>query len=516
MKLEELKNKHVVVLGMGVEGYSSALYLAQNGVKVVVLDSRSDLEQPQELLDLGVTFVLGPDYLKRLSGAEVIVRSPGIPRDLPEIVESEAKGAKVTSQTQLFFDWCPSEIIGVTGTKGKGTTSSLIYEMLKKQGIDAYLGGNIGKPPFAFLDHVRAQSKVVLELSSFQLEDIKSSPHIGVLLMTTSEHLDKDIVGTQNYHKSLELYIEAKRNMLKFQTSSDFAILNRDYPASNESDIHTEGKVFQVSRERGVMEEGCYIENGKVVVRMKDSGVAKAPQNDVILASKARYSPAPGKARPGSEDSEDVLESLMKQTAQELEAGYQSIEIADVGDVALPGKHNLENVCAAVMAAYLSGVSSEAMAQVLETFTGLEHRLEHVADVDGVKYYDDSFSTTPETAIAAIQAFTQPEVLILGGSSKNSDFAELGEVIAKAENIRAIIGIGIEWERIKDEIMKHKNTIFMVEGAKDMPTVVAAAAKIAQKGDVVLLSPACASFGMFPNYKVRGEQFKEEVFKIQQ
>lgn len=469
MTQEEIKNKHVVVLGMGVEGYSSALYLAQKGAKVAVLDKREDLEKPKELVNLGVAFILGADYLKKLSGAEIIVRSPGIKRNLPELLEAEAKGAKVTSQTQLFFDWCPSEIIGVTGTKGKGTTSALIYEMLKTQGMDAYLGGNIGKPPFDFLDSLTNTSKVVLELSSFQLEDIKSSPHIGVLLMTTSEHLGADLVGTQNYHETIEEYVDAKRNMLRFQTTNDFAIINRDYPASNESDIHTEGKVFQVSRERGVMEEGCFVEDGQVIIRIKNK-----------------------------------------------ELGIKDEKIVDTKDILLPGKHNLENVCAAAMAAYLSGVSREAMAQVLEAFKGLEHRLELVAEVGGVKYYDDSFSTTPETAIAAIQAFTQPEVLILGGSSKNSDFSELGEIISKAENIRAIIGIGIEWERIKDEISKHKNTIFMVEGAKDMPTVVAAASKIAQKGDVVLLSPACASFGMFPNYKERGAQFKEEVKKLQQ
>jgi len=499
MKIEEIKDKHIAVLGMGVEGYSSALYLAQKGAKVAVLDKREDLEKPKELLDLGVTFLLGADYLQKLSGAEIIVRSPGIKRNLPEILEAEAKGAVATSQTQLFFDFCPAEILGVSGTKGKGTTSALIHEMLKKQGIDAHLGGNIGKPPFEFLDSLTKESKVVLELSSFQLEDIKSSPHIGVLLMTTSEHLGADLVGTQNYHETIEEYVDAKRNMLRFQTKDDFAVINRDYPASNESDIYTEGKVYQVSRERGVMEEGCFVEGGKVVIRLKSKDSRGEHKDESSQEDK----------------SDDVLESLMEQSAQELEAGYESMEIVDVEDILLPGGHNLENVCAAVMAAYLAGVSKEAMAEVLETFKGLEHRLELVAEVAGVKYYDDSFSTTPETAIAAIQAFRAPEVLILGGSKKGSDFEELGKVIAQAENIRAIIGIGIEWERIKDEISKHKNTIFMVEGAKDMPTVVAAAAKIAQKGDVVLLSPACASFGMFPNYKERGAQFKEEVRKLQ-
>ncbi len=477
MTKDDLKNKHIAVLGMGVEGYSSALYLAKLGAKVAVLDKQESLEKSKELVDLGVTFIVGADYLKKLSGVELIVRSPGIKRNLPEILEAEAKGVKVTSQTQLFFDWCPAEIIGVTGTKGKGTTSALIYEMLKKsfgnaQDKQVYLGGNIGKPPFDFLDTVTPQSKVVLELSSFQLEDIKSSPHIAVMLMTTSEHLGADLVGTQNYHETIEAYVDAKRNMLRFQTASDAAVINRDYPASNESDIVTDGKVFQVSRERGVMEEGCFVEDGFVRLKIKDLRFKNGDEN--IIAVK---------------------------------------------DVLLPGKHNLENVCAAVMAAYLAGVSKEAMAQVLETFKGLEHRLELVAEVEGVKYYDDSFSTTPETAIAAIQAFTQPEILILGGSSKNSDFTELGKVIRQASNIRAVIGIGVEWERIKTEILNQvqddKKPVFMVEGVKDMETIVAAAAKIAQKGDVVLLSPACASFGMFPNYKIRGTQFKEEVKKLQ-
>jgi UDP-N-acetylmuramoylalanine--D-glutamate ligase len=295
---------------------------------------------------------------------------------------------------------------------------------------------------------------VVLELSSFQLIDLKKSPHIAVMLMITSEHL--------NWHSSIEEYIDAKRNILKGQTEKDFAILNRDYPATNESDIHTSGKVFHVSRERQVAEEGCFVRDGKIWSRIKG----------------------------------------------------QEIEIIDTKDILLPGKHNWENVCAATMAAYLAGVSRENIAFVLKTFKGLEHRLELVATVNGVRYYDDSFSTTPETAIAAIEAFKEPEILILGGSSKNSDFSELGAVISKSKNIKAIIGIGVEWSRIKSEIRNPKSEIPIIEGAKDMFTVVQAAHKLAVPGDVVLLTPACASFGMFKNYKERGEQFKAEVLKL--
>jgi UDP-N-acetylmuramoylalanine--D-glutamate ligase len=432
--MDIFKNKKIAVVGKGVEGESSAKYLKAKGVEVTVLDQKQ-----------------GKDYLEGLDQYDLVVRSPGVKIST---LEKFLSREKITSQIKMFFDLCPSEIIGVTGTKGKGTTASLIYEMLKKQGIDAYLGGNIGLPPFEFLDKLNPRSKAVLELSSFQLMDLKKSPHIAIMLMVTSEHL--------NYHNSLEEYVDAKRNILRGQNEKDFAILNRDYPTTNESDIHTHGKVFHVSREQEVVDEGCFVRDGKVWLRVED----------------------------------------------------QEIEIIDTQEILLPGKHNFENVCAATMAAYLTGVSKENIASVLKIFKGLEHRLELVATINRVKYYDDSFSTTPETAIAAIEAFKEPEILILGGSSKNSDFSELGRVISKAENIKAIIGIGKEWSRIKNEIQNTKYKILFIEGAKDMATIVQAASKLAVPGDVVLLTPACASFDMFKNYKDRGEQFKKEVSRL--
>ncbi len=420
------KDKNIAVLGKGVEGQSSAKYLSSKGAKVTVLDKDNE------------------KYLDNLDQYDLIVRSPGIRPDLLKV-----NSAKITSQTKLFFDLCPCPIIGVTGTKGKGTTSTLIYEMLKKEGMDAYLGGNIGKPPLDFLDKLNTRSAVVLELSSFQLQDLTKSPHIAVMLMTTSEHLD--------WHKDVKEYVEAKRNILKNQVPGDFAIINRDYPASLESDVYSEGKVFYVSRERAGY-DGCFISDNKITVQIKE----------------------------------------------------QSYDLISTKEILLPGKHNLENVCAATMAATLFGVWKENIISVLKTFKGLEHRLELVRTVKGVRYYDDSFSTTPETAIAAIEAFKEPEILILGGSSKNSDFTELGKVISSKKNIKAIIGIGKEWPKIRSKINK-KSKILFVEGAENMNKIVLAASKIAKEGDVVLLTPACASFDMFKNYKDRGEQFKKEV-----
>jgi UDP-N-acetylmuramoylalanine--D-glutamate ligase len=271
--------------------------------------------------------------------------------------------------------------------------------------------------------------------------------------MTTSEHLD--------WHKDLEEYINAKRNILRFQTKTDFAVINKDYLASRESDVETNGQVYYVTR-IDEAHRGCFVKENEVVIRNVDS----------------------------------------------------EEKIINTAEILLPGKHNLENVCAASMAAYLCGVSVENIASVLKTFKGLEHRLELIAEIKGVKYYDDSFSSIPETTIAAIEAFKNPEILILGGSSKNSNFEELGKVIANTKNIKAIIGIGIEWQRIKSEIQNPESEILMVEGADNMEKIVRASAKIALPGDVVLLTPACASFDMFKNYKDRGEQFKKEVLLL--
>ncbi len=456
--MQDVKSKNIGILGIGIEGVATAHYLLQLGATITMLDQKEEKACDSTLLSglkkLGVTqFILGKEYLSNLTEFDVIVRSPGIKYLLPEIQEAKEKGVTITSHMQLFFDVCPAPIIGITGTKGKGTTSTLIYEMLKAEGKDAYLGGNIGLPPLTFLSKLTKESIVVLELSSFQLQDIKSSPHIAVMLMITSDHLD--------VHADTYEYVDAKRNILRFQKRDDFAVLNRDYLATHESDVYTDGQIYQVSRER-TTDQGCYVEKNVLYLR-----------------------------RNGKEE-----------------------KILEAKEILLPGKHNLENVAAATMAATLAGVKKETIVTVLKTFKGLEHRLELVKTVEGVSYYDDSFSTTPETAIAAIEAFSVPEILILGGYSKGSDFTELGRVISTATNIKAIIGIGQEWEVIKSFITRKDGEILFIEGAKDMQTVVTAAAKIATEGNVVLLTPACASFDMFKNYKDRGNQFKEAVTKL--
>lgn len=461
MKIEELKNKKIAILGLGVEGLATAEYFLKHDISFTVIDEKSkealeavSLEWKALIAKLenkNITLLLNqPLVTDVLMQFEVIVRSPGISPLKETLIRVQEQGVQITSQTQLFFDNCPCPIVGVTGTKGKGTTSSLIYEMLKKASFDVYLGGNIGVAPLSFLDTLTAQSKVVLEMSSFQLQDLKKSPSISVMLMVTSEHLD--------YHSSTEEYVNAKRNILKWQTADDMAILNTDYPATIDSKSLVQGKIAFVSRYQPV-ETGCFVENNDIILRWK-----------------------------GVEE-----------------------RVLSIFDVLLPGSHNLENICAAIMASYTAGAGIDDIRFVLKTFKGLEHRLELVREVKGVRYYDDSFSTVPETAIAAIQAFSAPEILLIGGSSKKSDFTELGKVISEAGNIKAIIAIGEEWARIKARVKDQGSRIKIVEGLEDMHKFVHKAAEIAESGDVVILSPACASFDKFKNYKDRGNQFKEAV-----
>jgi UDP-N-acetylmuramoylalanine--D-glutamate ligase len=461
--MEKFEGKKIAVLGFGVEGRSTCDFLGGKVASITVFDEKKKENfDPEVIADYekrGVIFHFGK--IESTANADYIFRSPGFHPDLPQLRTAKERGIEISSATKLFFDLCPCPIIGVTGTKGKGTTSTLIYEMLKKQGFDTYLGGNIGTPPLSFLSRLEKDSKVVLELSSFQLIDLEKSPHVAVMLMTTSEHLD--------YHKDVYEYVEAKRNILRFQTEHDFAVVNKDYPASNESDVCTDAKVYKISREQEVL-QGCFVKDGSFYLRMDG-------HEEAILPAK---------------------------------------------ELGLRGKHNWENACAATVAALCSGATMKSIVPVLKSFKGLEHRIEFVDTVRGVRYFDDSFSTTPETAIAAIESFDEPKILILGGSSKNSDFTELGRMISDTKSIKAIIGIGIEWKRIKEKIynlqskLRDEQRFIVDEDLKNMHDIVRACNEIGEIGDIVLLSPACASFDMFSSYKDRGEQFKREVRLLKQ
>ncbi len=451
MLIGDLKNRLVAVLGYGVEGKATTKYLLQHGISPVLFDAKPwanwPVDDQEKIKTLGVNFIFGEDCLKELKGFDVVFRSPGV--KLSDLKDKLSAQAIITSQTKWFFEHCPAKTIGVTGTKGKGTTCALIYEILKAGGKNTYLTGNIGKvQPLEILEKLTVEDFVVFELSSFQLQDLNKSPHVGIVLMVTSEHLD--------YHKDIKEYHEAKTAITKFQTKNDFAIINKDFPASQSIGSFGKGQKIFFSR-------------------TKSTGVDCLVKNNEISVPKLKFN-------------------------------------FPIHQLQLKGRHNLENACAATITTLLLKIKPPAIKKALKNFKGLEHRLEFVTEKNGVKFYNDSFSTTPETAIAAINAFTEPEILILGGSNKNSNFIELGKVISSAKNLKAIILIGQESGKIKDAIKKNKNfSGNILENAQNMNEIFQQIQSIATKDDVVILSPACASFGMFTDYKDRGNQFKKAV-----
>lgn len=457
---ELFEGKHIAVIGYGVEGASVVRFLVSQSVgEISIFDekkSTTDISYPSSNTT-HIDVRIGP--ILDLSRYDMIIVSPGIRIDLPVIQKAEKQGAIVTTGTNLFMDLVPCKTIGVTGTKGKGTTASLIAEMLKADGVDTFLGGNIGVPPLDFLNSLTTKSCVVLELSSFQLSSLIKSPDISVIVMVTSEHLD--------YHKNTQEYVSAKAGIVTHQKPNGEVIVNVDYPHSVYIAELSKKHYWQVSRKHSV-KKGAYVD--KNIVMWTD--------------------------------------------------GKETETILPVSEIFIPGKHNWENVCAAVATAKIVGVTLTSIRKTIQTFQGLPHRIELVQDLNGVRYYDDSFSTTPETAIAAIAAFQQPKVLIVGGSSKQSDFTDLGKTIASCKTLRAIIGIGQEWIRIKETIGLHTQTgnklsaVNVIEGCKNMKEIVETARRVAKPGDVVLLTPACASFDMFKNYKDRGDQFKKQVHSL--
>jgi UDP-N-acetylmuramoylalanine--D-glutamate ligase len=431
MKLEELKNKKILIVGKGIEGAATFKYL-----KTHLPDSIIDSVDQKD----------GENYLNKQKEYDIAIKSPGVKAELITI--------PYTTATNIFMSNAKGKIIGVTGTKGKSTTSTLIYKMLEKQKLDVYFGGNIGQSPLDFIDKLSDNSWTVLEMSSYQLNDLKISPHIAVVLMITSEHLD--------YHKTVENYIEAKRNILKFQKKDDFAVINKDYPASHQSDIHTLGKIFRVSREREVG-DGCFVED-----------------NAIWFNSNGKKE-----------------------------------KIIETDKIKLLGRHNLENVCAASCAAILAGVSKVNAAKVLEEFRGLEHRLEYVGERNEVLFYNDSLATVPEAAIEAMEALPDTETLIAGGFDRGLDYSGLAQYLNKGQ-IKTLILFPPTGARIWEEICKVTSEGSRPEkfDVKTMEQAVRIAAAETLPGKICLLSPASASFGIFKDYKDRGNQFKEEISKI--
>jgi UDP-N-acetylmuramoylalanine--D-glutamate ligase len=427
----------VAILGYGSQGRSAYEYWKAKGDEITVSDRDEQLELPAD-----VQAKLGEFYLHHLDNFDLIVRSPSV--HLKDIVAANSPEilSKVTTVTNEFLKVCPTKnTIGVTGTKGKGTTSTLIAKMLEADGRRVHLGGNIGIPPLDLLKHdIQPDDWVVLELANFQLIDLQLSPHIAVCLMVAAEHLD--------WHSDTDEYFIAKSQLFAHQSSDDVAV----YYAANE----TSQRIASVSP-------------GWKVPYMAEPG-ARVEADNVIIDNQM---------------------------------------IVSVSELKLLGKHNWQNVCAAVTAVWKITQNVEAIRSVLTTFSGLEHRLELVGVIDGVRYYDDSFGTTPETAIVAIQAFAEPKVVILGGSDKGASYDELARAIV-ADNVKKVLLIGEQAARIQAALEQAGFTDFQ-PGGTSMAEIVRNAREAAPEGGIVLLSTACASFDMFKDYQDRGDQFKVAV-----
>src|SRR3989344_2271107 len=449
-----ITGKKIAIVGFGIEGVSCANYLGAKN-EIFIFDQKSkdriDNDLWKKLKVRNINF-FWENHIPRGFDVDFVVRSPGVRPNSPQIKELLGKKTQVASTTNIFFDECTSPIIGVTGTKGKGTTATLIYEILRKKFKSVFLAGNLGTPVLDILPKLKKDSFVVLELSSFQLMDLKKSPHVAVILMVTSEHLD--------WHNNQDEYIDAKKPIVSYQTKNDFAVVNADFANSKEIVRDIKSKIYYFSTKKRT--NGVYLKSTKIV---------------------------------------SAIEKLD--------------EICDVSKIRLVGKHNIENVLAAVAACKIYSVQNDDIVKVLTTFKGLEHRLELVADKNKIQFYNDSFSTTPETTIAAIESFDNKKILILGGSSKNSDFSILAEKIVSDHSIKAILLIGQEAQRIKNSITRHGDFAGkIIDGGENMKEIVKRAFSVAESGDIVLLSPACASYDMFKNYKDRGEKFKAEVQRL--
>ena len=456
------KDKKVAIIGLSVEGVDTAAFFAKEQAVLTFCDRRTKESLGKTyttLAALSSRFQLGDAYVSRLDGFDLIVRTPGMSLRTPQLQSAAAKGIPIESQTTLFFKHCQAPIIGVTGTKGKGTTSTLIHTILRASGRNSWLGGNVGTPLLSRVREIAPSDIVVLELSSFQLEDLTRSPHVAVVLKVTQEHLANFDPLATNYHTSREAYVEAKKSIVRHQKNHDMVVCNADDPTSVSFSKETRGKAYYFSRSQSSADS--FVNDRAVYVKWN---------NGVHL-------------------------------------------ICRLSDIHLLGMHNLENIASAALVGVLMGAPIESIRGAVRTFKGLEHRLEYVRTVSGVAYYDDSFSTVPETTIAAIESFTVPLVLIAGGSEKGSDYSGLGKKIA-ASDTKALVVVGQMAQRIAKAATDAGYTGEIVRGLQSMEEIVSVCAQKAKHGDAVLLSPACASFDMFTNYKERGSLFKQEVLRL--
>ncbi len=446
----ELKNKRVLVVGLGRSGLAAALFLRRRGAQVTVSDMRSAQALEKEipmLLEEGIAVEAGGHGLLTFRRQDLIVVSPGVPLDTPELKQVRGFGQQIMGEVELASRFLHGRTLAITGSNGKTTTTTLCGEILKAGGAPTLVGGNIGTPVAALADQSRGDGWNVLELSSFQLETTETfHPRIAVLLNITPDHLDR--------HGSFDNYRQAKERIFANQTGEDFLVLNADDDVAHRAAARASSQVFWFSRAR-VVRQGAFVLNGLVMFRAGEQAVT-----------------------------EPVLPAA---------------------EIPLKGAHNLENVLAAVAATRLAGVPAETIRATVAGFKAVEHRLEFVANVRGVDYYNDSKATNVDSTAKAIASFEGGLHLILGGKDKDSDYRALRPLFAG--RVRAVYTIGAAAEKIEEHLMG----AVPVRRAGTLEHALELAEAAAIPGDTVLLAPACSSFDQFRDYEDRGAQFKELV-----
>lgn len=449
----QIKNREAAVIGIGVSNLPLIRLLIECGAKVTAHDKRNkeQLEDVyDELISLGVKLVLGESYLDEVApNTDVVYKTPGIRFDVPALKAAADRGTEITSEMELFFKLCPCPIVAVTGSDGKTTTTSLIYDMLQRAGHKCHLGGNIGHPLVGELAEIDPKDIAVVELSSFQLHTMKQSPKVAVVTNVTPNHLD--------WHTDYNEYIDSKKAIFNYQPADSRVVLNYDNEITRNFGKDNNNAVYFSSKEK--------IDNGYCLV-----------DNKIVL----------------------------------MKNGIIEDEILEISKIYIPGMHNVENYMAAIAATH-SFVSNDVVNETATEFKGVPHRIEFVRELDGVKYYNDSIASTPARTTAGLVSFGDKKViLIAGGYDKKIPFDEFGAVVN--DRVEKLVLVGVTSDKIKKAVEEAENfnnlPIYQCETFEE---AVNCAKDVAKDGDIVILSPACASFDLFKNFEVRGNKFKEIV-----
>ena len=459
--MENWSGKKVIVIGAARQGTALSRYLASKGAQVILTDMHSLDDLPANLPDLeklGIQLRLGGHPLELLEGADLVCVSGGVPLTIPFIQAALQRGIPLSNDSQVFLEACPAQVIGITGSSGKTTTTALVglmaqkYFEMKQNGHRAWVGGNIGNPLIEQVDQIDEDDLVVLELSSFQLELMTRSPQIAAILNITPNHLDR--------HGSMQAYIAAKSRILRFQHAGDVAILNRDDPGSWSLAEHLKSDLISFGFQK-----------------------PDSKQNGTYIYKDAIW----------------------------LQLGRESLKMLPLEWIQLPGRHNIANVLAACAIATAASLALPAIQTAIEEFTGIPHRLEFIRNINGADWYNDSIATAPERTMAAIEAFEGPLVLLLGGRDKNLPWDDLAQLIH--QRVRAVVLFGEAAGLIEKALgaVKKGETLQVISRCNTLEEAVQAAAKLAQPGDTVLLSPGCTSFDAFKDFEERGEYFRKLV-----